>query len=153
MNEDDAHDQALMDLAVRTLLAFTTREVDRINELLDEWEQFTVHDLLSALMFISSNMRRVAGLDKREGVAELHTFGVGIDDTSLGVRTGARLMTAGLNGDVLAMRDIIESFVELVPDEELMLHAMDMFRCVFSIAAQGCIAAFEQDQRKQAETN
>ncbi len=153
MNEDDAHDQAVMDLAVRTLLAFTTREVDRINELLDEWEQFTVHDLLSALMFIAANMRRVAGLDKQEGVAELHTVGVGIDDTSLGVRTGARLMTAGLNGDVLAMRDVIESFVELVPDDEMMVHAMDMFRCVFSIAAQGCIAAFELDKRKQAETN
>lgn len=154
MNEDE-HDQAVMDLAVRTLLAYATRDGERLEGVLDEWERFTIHDLLGALLFISMNMRRIMGLDQQEGTAELHVVGIDIDDPDvpLGVRTGARLYTASLNGDVVAARDVIQHFIDNVADEEIMGHALAMFRCVFSLAAQGCVAAFELDQRKQAETN
>lgn len=153
----DDEEAALRDLTVRTLTAFATRNIEGVNRLLEEWKQRDLHDLLTACAIVSLQMRSIGKLGPRGLEAELHIDGpVPIDDSPPGIRTGARMVTAGLNGDVTAVGDLVHAFVvEMggVEHSERMRECQQLFETVFELCAQGCIAMFEQEQRQRWELN
>ena len=128
-------EERLADLTGRTLVAFALDDGRMIEAVTEEWEGHTLGELFESLMLLTLKMRTMAMLPAG-GHAALQVFGPKtIDEAPPGLRCGVRMMTAGMNGDIQTLRDLVSAFIAEVPEEDLQLQASMMYRSVFQMAA------------------
>lgn len=137
------------DLMFRTLYAFANGDEAEAAKLVEnEWADYTLIDVLCALAELCLNLSVITKLTNMQGhvlIVNRTTGDDNIDHAPPGLRTGARMVLAGLNEDALAVGDLVSAFIEEThADEEFASKQTALlFQAVF--AAAGCLVSATAD--------
>lgn len=134
-------DDELVALTNRTLYAFAMRDEDLIVKLgTERWSGYTVGDVCGALALLCMKLPQL-DVVKDGAVAQLMILDrdgrMAIDTCPPGISAGSRMAAAGLNNDVVAVKDVLTAFLDQMGEDEDELQEQIglMFTAVFSAAA------------------
>lgn len=149
-------DEALVHLTNRTLIAFALGDGEQVQQLSDTWAEYTTLDVLSALSYLCGKLKGVtipgAAPDALGSfmIVNSKTGEANPETAPLGIRAGARMLAAGFNGDMMAVRDNVISFVELCTDEDVMAEQCGL---LFTTVFAGAAAIITAERPLDAERN